>query len=164
MRLQFEKLIKRNESQNVEIANGSNSLSDIKLLVDDKVSKSFKVADASSKMSQQEDLVTEQTNEKFVKLKIEIIDSGVGIKKENLGKLFMEFGKLDEHSKENSQGTGLGLSICKRMIEQMGGQVMVDSEEKIGTTFTILINAKAKIPQPLGSMSESSLMESDNDE
>lgn len=76
----------------------------------------------------------------------------------------MEFGKLDEHSKENAQGTGLGLSICKRMIEQMGGQVMVDSEEKIGTTFTILINAKAKIPQPLGSMSESSLMESDNDE
>ena len=57
--------------------------------------------DASSKSSQQ-DLVTEQTNEKFVKLKIEIVDSGVGIKKENLGKLFMEFGKLDEHSKENA--------------------------------------------------------------
>ena len=43
-----------------------------------------------------------QTNEKFVKIKIEIIDSGVGIKKENLGKLFMEFGKLDEHSKVNA--------------------------------------------------------------
>lgn len=53
-------------------------------------------------MSQYEDLVTKQTNEKFVKLKIEIIDSGVGIKKENLGKLFMEFGKLDEHSKVNA--------------------------------------------------------------
>jgi len=37
-----------------------------------------------------------------VKLKIEIIDSGVGIKKENLSKLFMEFGKLDEHSKVNA--------------------------------------------------------------
>ena len=35
---------------------------------------------------------------KFVKFKIEIKDSGVGIKKENLSKLFMEFGKLDEHS------------------------------------------------------------------
>jgi len=54
-------------------------------------------------------------------MKIEIIDSGVGIKKENLEKLFMEFGKLDEHSRMNAQGTGLGLSICKRMIEQMGG-------------------------------------------
>ena len=74
------------------------------------------------------------------------MDSGVGIKKENLGKLFMEFGKLDEHSKQNAQGTGLGLSICKRMIEQMGGSVEVDSEEGVGTTFTIFINAKAKIP------------------
>jgi signal transduction histidine kinase len=43
------------------------------------------------------------------------------------------------------------------MIEQMGGQVMVDSVENIGTTFTILINAKAKIPLHLGSLSESSL-------
>jgi signal transduction histidine kinase len=41
-------------------------------------------------------------NEKYVKLRIEISDSGVGIKKENLSKLFMEFGKLDEHSKMNA--------------------------------------------------------------
>jgi hypothetical protein len=56
-------------------------------------------------------------NEKYVKMRIEIVDSGVGIKKENISKLFMEFGKLDEHSKMNTQGTGLGLNICKRMIE-----------------------------------------------
>jgi K+-sensing histidine kinase KdpD len=62
-------------------------------------------------------MISEQSNDKFVKFKIEIIDSGMGIKKENLEKLFMEFGKLDEHSKVNAQGTGLGLSICKRMIE-----------------------------------------------
>ena len=62
-------------------------------------------------------MISEQSNDKFVKFKIEIIDSGMGIKKENLDKLFMEFGKLDEHSKVNAQGTGLGLSICKRMIE-----------------------------------------------
>jgi signal transduction histidine kinase len=81
----------------------------------------------------------------FVKLKIDIVDSGVGIKKENLSKLFLEFGKLDEHSKINSQGTGLGLSICKRMIEQMGGQVSVDSEFGVGSTFTINLNTKALI-------------------
>ena len=62
-------------------------------------------------------MISEQSNDKFVKFKIEIIDSGMGIKKKNLDKLFMEFGKLDEHSKVNAQGTGLGLSICKRMIE-----------------------------------------------
>jgi len=75
-----------------------------------------------------------------------------------LPKLFMEFGKLDEHSKMNAQGTGLGLSICKRMIEQMGGQVKVDSEYGVGTTFTINITAKAKdVPNMnFGELSESS--------
>jgi signal transduction histidine kinase len=52
---------------------------------------------------------------------MEFCDTGVGIKKENLGKLFMDFGRLDEHSKMNAMGTGLGLSICKKMIEHMGG-------------------------------------------
>ena len=60
---------------------------------------------------------------------MEIIDSGVGIKKENLDKLFMDFSRLDEHKNMNHQGTGLGLSICKRMLEQMGGSVKVDSIE-----------------------------------
>lgn len=83
--------------------------------------------------------------EKYVKLRIEIIDSGVGIKKEDLPKLFMEFGKLDEHSKMNAQGTGLGLNICKRMIEQMGGEVKVDSIYGKGSTFTININTRGKI-------------------
>jgi signal transduction histidine kinase len=57
----------------------------------------------------------------------------------------MEFGKLDEHSKINAQGTGLGLSICKRMIQKMGGQVTVDSEFGVGTTFTISVNTRAKV-------------------
>lgn len=57
----------------------------------------------------------------------------------------MDFGKLDEHSKINSQGTGLGLSICKRMIEKMGGTVKVDITEGVGTTFTMLLMMKAKL-------------------
>jgi signal transduction histidine kinase len=55
----------------------------------------------------------------------------------------MDFGKLDEHSKINAQGTGLGLSICKRMIEQMGGTVSVQSKEGEGSTFTINLVTKA---------------------
>ena len=53
----------------------------------------------------------------YIKIKLDISDTGVGIKKENLSKLFMDFGRLDEHSKLNAQGTGLGLSICKKMVE-----------------------------------------------
>ena len=79
-----------------------------------------------------------------MKFRIEVQDTGVAIKKENLNKLFMDFSRLDEHSQMNSQGTGLGLSICKRMIEKMGGQVKVDSVEDVGTTFTVELSTKAK--------------------
>lgn len=46
-----------------------------------------------------------------------IRDYGVGISQENIGKLFIDFGKLDDFVGRNKQGTGLGLSICKMIIE-----------------------------------------------
>lgn len=56
-------------------------------------------------------------NEKYAKFKIDIQDFGTGISKENIGRLFIDFGKLKENSHMNLQGTGLGLSICKRIVE-----------------------------------------------
>ena len=62
----------------------------------------------------------------------------MGIAKENLGKLFHNFGKLEDTTGVNKTGTGLGLSICKTIIEKMGGTVKVESEgEGKGTIFTI---------------------------
>ncbi len=49
----------------------------------------------------------------------------MGISKENLNKLFLNFGKLADPSGCNKKGTGLGLSICKNLIEKMGGKVQV---------------------------------------
>ena len=60
-----------------------------------------------------------------IDFEIQIIDDGIGIKEENIGKLFIEFEKLDEQSKMNRQGTGLGLTICKNMVTQMGGNIKV---------------------------------------
>ena len=80
---------------------------------------------------------------------------------------FMEFGKLDEHSKINAQGTGLGLSICKRMVEKMGGTVDVDSEEGVGTTFTVSLVMQAKMQIDLEqrkSLAERSIKESMSDD
>ena len=51
-----------------------------------------------------------------IDFKIEIVDNGIGIKEENMSKLFMEFSKLDEQSKMNRQGTGLGLTISRNMV------------------------------------------------
>ena len=80
----------------------------------------------------------------YIKYSIEVEDSGKGISKENLENLFIDFGKLDEHSNINPQGTGLGLSICKRIVEQMGNKVEVKSQVGIGSTFSIIFNTKVK--------------------
>ena len=58
---------------------------------------------------------------KYMQIKIVVEDNGIGIKKENIDKLFMDYNKLDEHKKMNQKGTGLGLSICRSIIKKMGG-------------------------------------------
>ena len=55
----------------------------------------------------------EQKVKKFINFEINIIDTGAGISKEGIKKLFVDFGKLSENSGQNKSGTGLGLSICK---------------------------------------------------
>lgn len=82
----------------------------------------------------------------YLDFEIRIIDSGCGISKENLGKLFMNFAKLEEHSNMNHRGTGLGLSICKSLIELMGGSVSVESELGQGTSFIMSLKTKCRIP------------------
>ena len=86
----------------------------------------------------------ETPGDKYIKFEIRIKDSGVGISKENLSKLFMNFGKLEEHAAGNKRGTGLGLSICKSLIELMEGSVTVESEVGVGTTFIMQLSTKCK--------------------
>ena len=76
-------------------------------------------------------------------MQIMVEDNGLGIKKENLTKLFVDYSKLDEHKKINTGGTGLGLSICKNIINKMGGEVKADSIEGIGSKFFITLQVKA---------------------
>jgi signal transduction histidine kinase len=88
----------------------------------------------------------EEGQKKYINFEIRIKDSGCGISKENLGKLFLNFGRLEEHQKSNERGTGLGLSICKSLLEKMGGTVMVESDGPgKGTTFIIKMQAKCKV-------------------
>ena len=76
---------------------------------------------------------------RFIKLKLIVEDNGVGIKKENLSRLFKDYNRLDEHKDMNAKGTGLGLSICKKLIDQMGGRVAAESKLGIGTRFIITV-------------------------
>ena len=75
-----------------------------------------------------------------------VIDSGPGIKGEDIDKLFINFSKLADTNRLNQQGTGLGLSICKHIIETMGGDVKVESKGLgYGSTFIVNLTTISKV-------------------
>jgi signal transduction histidine kinase/HAMP domain-containing protein len=72
-------------------------------------------------------------------LEINVIDSGIGIKDEDLNKLFKPFQQVDTGLTRQYEGTGLGLSICKRLVEKLGGKIWVKSKWGIGSTFSFTL-------------------------
>ena len=64
-----------------------------------------------------------------------IIDTGIGIKPEDMAVLFKPFQQIDTGITRQYEGTGLGLSICKRLVELLGGKIWVESEWGKGSTF-----------------------------
>ena len=68
-----------------------------------------------------------------------IIDSGIGIKPEDMDKLFKAFQQIDTGLTRRYEGSGLGLSICKKLVEMMGGHIWVDSDWGKGSTFGFML-------------------------
>jgi PAS domain S-box-containing protein len=68
-------------------------------------------------------------------LRIEVSDTGIGVRKEDLHRLFVEFQQLDASTSKRYPGTGLGLALTKRITEAVGGRVGVSTEIGKGSTF-----------------------------
>ena len=96
-------------------------------------------------------------------LAFSVRDTGMGIPKDRMDRLFKSFSQVDASTTRRFGGTGLGLAISKKLVELMGGRIWVESEEGAGSTFTFTITAaEAKIERqavlPAGDMTGLRLM------
>ncbi|MCR4738957.1 MAG: response regulator [Lachnospiraceae bacterium] len=85
---------------------------------------------------------------------ISVTDTGIGIRKEDIGKLFTRFERMDPDRNRNIEGTGLGLAITKRLLELMGGEIRVESVYGEGSTFTAVIPQDVYRDLPIGDFRE----------
>lgn len=81
-------------------------------------------------------------NKDLCRLIISVEDSGIGIKKDKIDKLFTKFERLDEEKNITIEGTGLGLAITKKLVELMHGKMVVQSIYGKGSKFTVSLDQK----------------------
>lgn len=87
-------------------------------------------------------LVSSKLNKDHIDLTFTVKDTGSGIEKEDLSKIFKSFERSKNAITKGVEGTGLGLAISKRIIETMGGKITVESTVGIGSTFVITVPQK----------------------
>ncbi|MCL1875813.1 MAG: ATP-binding protein [Synergistaceae bacterium] len=94
----------------------------------------------------------EFSDERTVNLTIDVTDSGIGIKQEDMRKLFGEFTRFDSAENKGIEGTGLGLAITRNLVKAMNGEISVKSRYGEGSTFTVTIPQKFRNREQLASV------------
>ena len=96
----------------------------------------------------------EEKRENDCDLKFSVKDTGIGIKAEDMDKLFTAYERLDEERNSGIQGTGLGLDISRRFAELMGGKLWCESEYGNGSEFILTVTQKTEDATPMGKFVE----------
>ena len=88
--------------------------------------------------------------EGYIMLTVAVKDTGIGIKKEDMGKLFESFERLEEKRNRSIEGTGLGMSIVNRLLKMMNSSLEVESEYGKGSVFSFTLKQLIVDEEPVG--------------
>jgi CheY-like chemotaxis protein len=97
-----------------------------------------------------------------ITLIFKVSDSGIGIRREDMGRIFTDFSRGGDKRVSVIEGTGLGLSITRQLCRAMGGDVEAESEYGVGSTFTATIRQSATDSFPMGTLGSKIAMRTEN--
>ncbi|MBR5975572.1 MAG: response regulator [Clostridiales bacterium] len=92
----------------------------------------------------------EKRNGEDIDLYVAVEDTGIGIRQEDMPKLFESFERLDKEKNHGIEGTGLGMAIVTNLLKMMGSKIQVQSEYGLGSTFYFVIRQKIADETPIG--------------
>lgn len=95
-----------------------------------------------------------EAGDSSIDLIVSVTDTGIGIKEEDLEKIFVSFQRIEEERNRNIEGTGLGISITKQLLELMGSSLTVRSEYGVGSTFSFVLRQGIRDRKPIGKFRE----------
>ena len=97
----------------------------------------------------------EEDSKEYIGLRFTISDTGIGIKPEDMTKLFSAFERIEEERNRTIEGTGLGMNITRRLLDMMGSSLEVSSVYGEGSTFSFTVKQQVLAPTPIGNYEES---------
>jgi len=109
-------------------------------------------------------VLLDQTEQQLNDFKVcfSVKDNGIGMNKEQQGKIFESFSQADSTTTRKYGGTGLGLTICKQLSELMGGGIKVDSEPGNGSTFSFTVKLGLGNPEALDEIKKEKIIDTKN--
>ncbi|MCR5652125.1 MAG: response regulator [Lachnospiraceae bacterium] len=96
-----------------------------------------------------------------IELHFEVRDTGIGIREEDMEKIFDSFERVDSKRNRNVQGTGLGLAITRAVVEKMSGKISASSTYGKGSTFTVVLPQRVTDKKEMGSWQRTEVLKED---